>query len=237
LKELSTLEELDISGTSIEDINDLKYNSKLTNLNIKDTLITDISVLKNLPSLSKFCFGGAYSGAYFPHDILTLHPEPEYETKARELSKNLGVLKECNSLTSLEIGRPNYIEKAELDYLRLPKLVHFSGAVMNNYDFLIDCISLKSAYIYSINFNCPLKVFKNCTQMTKLTVEYCDDRNVDELLALENLEELVISGYSLEDISALSELRSFKKVVLGLTSRAFRYDQLQELDSKGIDCY
>jgi Leucine-rich repeat (LRR) protein len=198
LKELSSLKEINFSKNSIKDSDLLLNNKGLVSLDMRNTLIADLSFVENFTLLEAICFGH--------HNFTSDSLNPS-------LFANIKVLEKCESLTSLDIY-PLTVEK-EFDGLKLPNLSHLACMYMRNVDFFSDCTSLRSL---ECGMQEDLSFFKMRPEITKLVLRNNFAGDLKNVTSLKNLEEIeLISFYDL-NLSELEKIPSLKKVILNRSS-------------------
>ncbi len=124
IRNLTSLEHLDISNTPVEDLSPLKYAATIKSLNISGTHVTDISVLSNMIAL-----------------------------KELDLSKtaviNYSPIGELDSLSILNLSRTSIADASALGQPSNLKELNLSGTQVVNLDALSGFSSLKRLIIDS----------------------------------------------------------------------------------------
>ena len=184
--ELSDIEWLDISGTSIDDLTPLLNANKLKVLRADSTLINDLSPLK--------------------YEI-TLEELEVSNTNVDDISvlsslRNLTKLNVANTL----INRINYLKNCpNLNALNL------SGCNISNIGILQDLTDLKSLDISNTAVR-DIAPISQLISLQSLDISGTQVNHLQDLSALENLIELRCSNTSINDLSPLKNNRRLNKI-------------------------
>lgn len=186
LSELSDLVNLDISGTSIDDISPLRNANKLKVLRANSTLIDDISSLKYCITLEELELGNtAISDISVFSSLRNLKKLDLSNTPTSQINN----LKNCPNLTSLNL----------------------SGCYITNLSALQDLEQLNYLDI-SNTLVSDLTPISNLKELHSLNISGSSIVNLQVLGQMENLRELYCSNTNVSDLSPLKNNRRLSKI-------------------------
>ena len=186
LSELSDLNWLDISGTSIEDLSPVRNLNKLKVLRANSTLIEDLTALKYNITLEELEVANTtiedLSVLASLRNLLKLNIN---NTQVNRISN----LKSCPNLTSLNLGSTR----------------------IANVGVLQDLIQLKSLDISNTAVR-DLGPISNLKDLQSLNISGSAVSNLQALSGMENLRELYCSNTSISDLTPLKGNRRLSKI-------------------------
>lgn len=186
LSELSDLNWLDISGTSIEDLSPVRNLNKLKVLRANSTLIEDLTALKYNITLEELEVANTtiedLSVLASLRNLLKLNLN---NTQVNRISN----LKSCPNLTSLNLGSTR----------------------IANVGVLQDLVQLKSLDISNTAVR-DLGPISNLKDLQSLNISGSAVSNLQALSGMENLRELYCSNTSISDLTPLKGNRRLSKI-------------------------
>ena len=186
LSELSDLNWLDISGTSIEDLSPVRNLNKLKVLRANSTLIEDLTALKYNITLEELEVANTtiedLSVLASLRNLLKLNLN---NTQVNRISN----LKSCPNLTSLNLGNTR----------------------IANVGVLQDLVQLKSLDISNTAVR-DLGPISNLKDLQSLNISGSAVSNLQALSGMENLRELYCSNTSISDLTPLKGNRRLSKI-------------------------
>nr|WP_294859428.1 leucine-rich repeat domain-containing protein [uncultured Fluviicola sp.] len=248
IKSFTKLEYLDLSFNPLltSTLSNLDHLSKLKELHLRGTNITDTSILGGISTLENLLLSGS--------DVLDSVNGLESLINLKHLEVNLTEISEIekikvsDSLRSLSLksslidrisGLDRFInledlylnscnvEKLEgLDHLKSLKRLNFNGSNISEIQGLENLISLE-VLDFGDNEITSIKGLENLTNLKKLNLSLNEIKKVENLNGLVNLERLMLDGNQIVDfdLTLLKELK--KPCIISLS-----YNPITSLDVK-----
>lgn len=137
IEKLKNLQTLDISDTSVSSIKDLTANSRLINLKLCNTPVTDLSPLSELSSLSTLDISYTSIQDLSPLGVTYLKALTAKRANITDLSSLAGI-----TVESLDISDNPFTDISPLAGLSRLKFIDVSRTGVNNLETLAGCLSL-----------------------------------------------------------------------------------------------
>jgi Leucine-rich repeat (LRR) protein len=184
LRNLTSLIELNLSGTQINDISALANLTSLIELNLSGTEVNDISALANLTSLIEL-------------------------NLARMEVNDISALANLTNLTTLYLSGTQVNDISALANLTNLTTLYLGWTEVNNISALANLTNLTKLYLGWTEVN-NISALANLTSLTYLNLSGTQVNDISALANLTSLTELHLSGMQVNDISVLSNLTNLK---------------------------
>ena len=184
LYELSDLQNLNCSGTDVEDIYPIRNLNKINNLDISNTAIKDISDLrytndiKNLKAENLRLSNIEIIGLY--HKLINL-------SLADTDVENISVLGNCEMLTNLDLSNTKI---TSLDSVVLPQSLHYLNISNTAVSDLTPLENLENLQLLVID-NTLVTDLSPLSNLTKLNELQCRNTSVGDIMPLKDIQNLV----------------------------------------------
>jgi Leucine Rich repeats (2 copies)/NACHT domain len=184
LKNLTSLTDLHLGGTQVNDISALANLTSLTYLYLGGTQVNDISALANLTSLTDLHLGG---------------------TQVNDIS----ALANLKSLTNLNLRRTQVNDISALANLKSLTELHLQWTQVNDISALANLKSLTNLNLRRTQVN-DISALANLKSLTDLDLSETQVNDISALANLKSLTDLYLSETQVNDISVLSNLTNLK---------------------------
>ena len=184
LYELSDLQNLNCSGTDVEDVYPIRNLNKLNNLDISNTAIKDISDLrytndiKNLKAENLRLSNIEIIGLY--HKLINL-------SLAGSDVENVSVLSNCEMLTDLDISNTKV---TSLDSVVLPQSLHYLNISNTAISDLTPLENLENLQLLVID-NTLVTDLSPISNLNKLNELQCRNTSISDIMPLKDMQNLV----------------------------------------------
>ena len=201
-EDLEGLKELDAEGLSITDISMLKYTPSLTQLNLKDNQITDIS-----PLIENTGISGAIKLKTNPLNNTALSTHiPALEAR--------GITVEYDMPEDVLLFKDANLEKAIRDALKIPTELLKKEDLAKLTELIVDGNVPWGSSLTEQEQIKDLVGLEHCVSLTQLNLRNHQINDISALANLTKLSNIELSFNQLSDISPLSNLTNLKKLEL-----------------------
>ncbi len=210
LKGLTSLQSLDLSVNQISDISFLKGLTSLQSLDLSNNQISDISFLKGLTSLQSLDLSyNQISDISFLKGLTSLQ---SLDLSVNQIS-DISFLKGLTSLQSLDLSYNQISDISFLKGLTSLQSLDLSYNQISDISFLKGLTSLESLDL-SYNQISDYSFLKGLTSLQSLDLRDNQISDISFLKGLTSLQSLYLSGNQISDISFLKGLTSLQSLYL-----------------------
>jgi len=236
--DLEGLTTLDAPGRTIENLAGLEHCINLTDLNLSNNQISDISPLANLTNLTRLHLGDWRGGnqisdispltdlnnltelALGNNQISDISPLANLTslTMLWLYSNQISDISPLASLTSLTLLQLGYNQISDTELLHLTSLTELVSLLLHGNQVsdtspLVSLISLTHLNLHS-NQITDISPLASLTRLTSLDVHSNPISDISPLADLINLTELGLSGHQISDISHVVDLTRLTSLIL-----------------------
>ncbi|MDP4146205.1 MAG: leucine-rich repeat domain-containing protein [Bacillota bacterium] len=216
--DVEKITQLNVENKDITDLSGIENLTNLQTIDFAKNQISDISPLKNLKNLKDINL--SYNKI---SDISALSGLISLQSINLSFNKisNITALKGLTKLQSLDLNNYYHVNNYISDISALKDLTNLQYLYLSNtkagdISAFKNLINLKSLFLDNYAF-CDISVLKNLTNLQTL---YLDDNQIKDISALKglvNLQYLYLSNTQLTDISALKGLTNLQQLYLSNT--------------------
>ncbi|MBD2500355.1 leucine-rich repeat domain-containing protein [Anabaena azotica] len=213
LSKLNNLTQLNLSNTQVSDISVLSDLTNLTQLNLSNTQVSDISVLSDLTNLTQLDISYTQvSNISVLSDLTNLAQLDIPFTQVSDIS----VLSDLTNLTQLDISFTRVSDISVLADLTNLTVLSLSLKQVRDISVLADLTNLT---VLSLSFTpvSDISVLAHLTNLKVLSLFLTPVSDISVLAHLTNLKELYLSGTAVSDVSVLTHLTNLKELDVSRT--------------------
>ena len=179
---LTALTDLDLRNNSLSDISALENLTSLTYLTLRDNSLSDISALENLTSLTGLNLGNNTS------------------------LSDISALEHLTNLTLLYLYNTSLSDISVLEHLTNLRTLYLDDTSLSNISVLEHLTNLRTLNLGNNTSLSDISVLENLTNLRNLDLRDTSLSNISALESLTNLTSLYLSGNTISDYGPLRRL-------------------------------